>query len=403
MDDATWAPLVLDLVLVLIVLGSAVRGWRSGLIAGGLGLAGQIGGAAIGLWAAPRVLDWGPAATLGSFERAVILVLAVLAAAAAGQALLGGLGQRLRSHGIQAVHGIDRLLGAAGATVVIALVLAVLAAAIKPIVPATWARTMDESRAVTTLAATVPDAWTRAASELTTVLDGAGVPLVFSGLTPEPVLPVQEPAAAVTGTAAVQAASTSVVKVTSVGCGLVSVGSGWVSAPERIVTNAHVVAGGTELMVQVGGSGRSRPATLVAFDPDMDLAVLRVPGLTAKPLARAGALADQAEVVIAGFPGGGNYQVLAGRVRGTLDATGGDIYGGTGVTRQIYALRVPVVEGDSGGPVLTPTGAIAGTVFARSASDAETGYALTNAQTATFVDRAAEKTGQVPVSACVRD
>ena len=333
----------------------------------------------------------------------MILVLSGFAAAAAGQALLGGLGQRLRSHGIQAVHGIDRLLGAAGATVVIALVLAVLAAAIKPIVPATWARTMDESRAVTTLAATVPDAWTRAASELTTVLDGAGVPLVFSGLTPEPVLPVQEPAAAVTGTAAVQAASTSVVKVTSVGCGLVSVGSGWVSAPERIVTNAHVVAGGTELMVQFGGSRRSRPATLVAFDPDMDLAVLRVPGLTAKPLARAGALADQAEVVIAGFPGGGNYQVLAGRVRGTLDATGGDIYGGTGVTRQIYALRVPVVEGDSGGPVLTPTGAIAGTVFARSASDAETGYALTNAQTATFVDRAAEKTGQVPVSACVRD
>lgn len=401
MDYATGAPLLLDLALVLIVVGSGVRGWRSGLIAGGLGLAGQVGGAVLGLWAAPRVLARVPAGTLGPLAKAVVLLLVVVAVAEVGQALLGGLGDRLRAHGIRAVHVVDRVLGAAGALVVSVLVLAVSAAAIRPIAPPSWARTMDASRTVTALHAVMPGELTRQATRLTSVLDAAGFPRVFSGPTPEPVLPVQKPDAAATGTAEVQAASRSVLKVTSIGCGRISVGSGWVAAPERVVTNAHVVAGGTELSVQVEGMGSPRPATLVAFDPEVDLAVLRVPGLSAKPLPRAGALPDQAGVVIAGFPGGGDFQVVPGRVRGTLEATGEDIYGGQGITRQIYALRASVQQGDSGGPLLTPAGSVAGTVFARSTTDPETGYALTNSETSGLVDRAGGLTRKVPTPACL--
>jgi len=303
---------------------------------------------------------------------------------------------------VEVIHAVDRWLGAVGAAVVSALVLAVLASAVKPVAPASWARTIDGSRTLTALGAVMPDELTRAASRLTASLDAAGVPRVFSGLTPEPLLPVEAPDAGATRTAAVLAASDSVVRVSSLGCGATQVGSGWVSSPGRVVTNAHVVAGGAEVSVEVAGTGSSRPATVVAFDPDLDLAVLRVDGLRAEPLPRAGALPDQSDVVVAGFPGGGAFEVSAGRVRGTIDAAGDDIYGGQGVTRQVYALWATVEQGNSGGPLLTPEGGVAGTVFARSMVDPFTAYALTDAQTAPVIEAAAGATAAVSTQECVR-
>lgn len=401
MDNVVGAALVLDLVLVLLVLDNALRGWRSGLVAGGLGLLGQVGGAVLGLWAWPRVLTWLPAEGLGVFEQILVLVLLVLAGAAMGAAVLGGIGRRLSSHGIQAVHAVDRVLGAAGAAVVTALVLGLLATAVRPIAPPSWIPVMHGSRTLTALDAVLPAPVQRAASGLGKVLESAGFPQVFVGPSPEPVLPAEEPDAEAIASSGVEAAAASVAKVTSIGCGGVSLGSGWVSSPERVVTNAHVVAGGGELLVQLEGSRRARDARLVAFDPDLDLAVLYVPGLDAQPLPTADALPDQADVVVAGFPGGGDYEIEAGRVRGTIQATGADIYGDPGADRQVYALRTVLEQGNSGGPVLTPEGEVAGTVFARSAEDPQTGYALTDAQTSDVVDEAAGLVEQVPSGACV--
>ncbi|WP_175557452.1 MarP family serine protease [Raineyella antarctica] len=400
MDNVVGLALVLDLVLVLLVVGNAVRGWHGGLLAGGLGLLGQVGGAALGLWAWPRVLGQLPGG-FGALQQIVVLVVLVLLGAALGEAVLGTIGRRLRAHGIAMVHAVDRLLGAAGAVVVTVLVLGLLAVAVRPIVPAPWGQVLRDSRAVGAFTTVLPAPWQRAAAGLGQTLKSAGFPRVFIGPTPEPVLPAPTPDARATGSAGVKAAGASVVKVTSIGCGGVSSGSGWVSSDQRVVTNAHVVAGGTDLAVQVEGVGRPRRATLVAFDPKVDLAVLYVPGLTAAPLPTASALPDQADVVVAGFPGGGAYEVQAGRVRSTIRATGADIYDQPGATRQIYALRASLEEGDSGGPVLTTDGHVAGTVFARSVDDPQTGYALTDAQTSGLVDRSAHLVSEVPATACL--
>lgn len=391
---------IIDVVVVLLVAGYAVRGWRSGLLAGALGLVGTLGGALAGLWAGPRLLAWvNPDWPMLGHVVAVGLV--VLVCVIIGDALLGSLGRRLRAHGGPQL--IDAALGLVGATLASALVLGLLVSALKPLVPPAWARPLDESVTLGVIERNTPPAAAELAGRVAGLLDAA-VPRVF-GDRAEPEIPTVEPDGSTARAPGVLAAADSVLRIAASvpqcrGPLAANAGSGWVSAPERVVTNAHVVAGSDAVNVQVGGAGRRLPATVVAFHPDLDLAVLAVPGLDAAPLPRAGRLAAPDNVAVAGFPGGGGYTVTSGRVRGTLQARGEDIYGRPGVTRDIYAVRAEVRQGNSGGPLLTEDGAVAGTVFARSTLDGGTGYALTNEQTNALVDAAASATAPVGTQTC---
>ena len=394
-------PGILDVVIVVLLLGYALRGWRTGLVAGAFSLVGTVVGIVGGLWAGPRLLaafgaDWSLVA------QTLALIGAAVLGASLGDAVIGSIGRSLR--GPRRPHPVDAVLGAAGAVLVSGLVIGVLAAAVKPIAPTPWAKAIDQSPTLATLGRMLPAEATRQAARLTAVLDAAGFPRVFSGLFPEPDLPVPAPDGATARLPGVQAAADGVLRITAPvpecrGPFAASSGSGWVSAPERVVTNAHVVAGSDDVTVAV--DGRELAATVVAFDPDLDLAVLHVPGLGAQPLVRAGALEPGAAVAVAGYPGGGPYTVTSGRVRGTLDANGDDIYGSTGVLREVYALRAVAEPGNSGGPLLTEAGEVAGTVFAVSLVDPDTTYALTTAQTDALVDGAATATAEVDTQACV--
>ena len=124
------------------------------------------------------------------------------------------------------------------------------------------------------------------------------------------------------------------------------------------------------------GAGVDR-ATLVAFDPERDLAVLDVTDLSAQPLQIGEDLAAGDQAYAAGYPGDGPFTISPQRVRGQLTARGTDIYQSGIVERQIYSLRGSIRPGNSGGPLLDTAGDVAGVVFARSTSDADTGYALT--------------------------
>jgi len=140
---------------------------------------------------------------------------------------------------------------------------------------------------------------------------------------------------------------------------------------------------------------------VVGYDPETDLAVLDVPGLTAKPLTVDGAQQPAgAAVFAAGYPGGGAYTVAPGRVRATVNAIGKDIYDDKTVTRQIYSLRAVVRPGDSGGPLIDAAGHVAGVVFAMSTSDDDTGYALTVAQAQPMLSRAAALSTPVSTGGC---
>jgi S1-C subfamily serine protease len=154
-------------------------------------------------------------------------------------------------------------------------------------------------------------------------------------------------------------------------------GSGFVVAPQHVLTNAHVVAGVDDPRVRVNGTDTRLAARVVVYDPDRDLAVLYVPDLNAQPLQLddSGGRGDQA--VVAGFPGGGPFRLVAARVRDEIRARGPDIYARTEVTREVFSLYADVEPGNSGGPLLSLRGEVYGVVFAKSLDDPDTGYALT--------------------------
>ena len=158
-------------------------------------------------------------------------------------------------------------------------------------------------------------------------------------------------------------ASKSVVRVTGIACGLGVEGSGWVASRGLVVTNAHVVAGIRRPRVETSG-GTGFTSTVVAFDAKNDLAVLRVPGLGARPLALVSPERGAA-VALVGYPLNGPLTRTAARLGGTSDVLSRDAYGRGPVTRQITAIRGAVEPGSSGGPGVDAQGGVRTTVFAR--------------------------------------
>jgi S1-C subfamily serine protease len=127
--------------------------------------------------------------------------------------------------------------------------------------------------------------------------------------------------------------------------------------------------------VHVGSS--EVDATVVLYDPNRDIAVLRVPGLRRVPLAFDGRAKTGDNAIVIGYPQDGPYRADAARIRGVQDAKGPDIYDDKTVVREIYALRARVRPGNSGGPLVAPNGRVYGVIFAAAADDPQTGYALT--------------------------
>ena len=152
--------------------------------------------------------------------------------------------------------------------------------------------------------------------------------------------------------------------------------------------------------VRIQGTGRSYDARVIVFEPQRDLAVLSVPGLPAPSLRQGSDLKRSDGAVVAGFPLDGPYRLDSARVRDVLRATGADIYGNPGVIREIYSLFARVEPGNSGGPLLSPSGEVVGIVFAKSLDDNNTGYALTLAEARPVLDAASRSFSPVNTGGC---
>ena len=223
------------------------------------------------------------------------------------------------------------------------------------------------------------------------ILAGVSFPPVFAGL--EPTLPGALPIPANVDTQGVQQAAAATVKVVSTGCGGLVTGSGFPIGGGLIVTNAHVVSGTTDHRIETR-DGTVLPAGVVYFDPEVDIAILRVPGYNGAGLPFAPAQRGTGGAVI-GYPGGGQERVEAAVVDGSVDAEGRDIYSSNLVTREIYVLQSRVRPGNSGGPLVDLEGRVIGVVFATSATDPNQAYALTDAQISADLDKGRASTTTV--------
>ncbi|MGO9750923.1 MAG: MarP family serine protease, partial [Solirubrobacteraceae bacterium] len=343
----------IDWVIVAFAALLAFRGYSRGFLVGVLTLAGFVVGALIGTRLGPLVLARGhrsPYAPLFGLAGA-LLVGGILATA------LEGVGRRVRAIlPIPLLRTMDGLLGAL-LTAAVALAIAWLVGAI--VLQASGSRTlrMDIQRSVIL-------------RELNSVLPPSG-PILNALATFDPLPSVVGPAAhvpaptrGILASRGVDAAYPSVVRVVGTACGLGIEGSGWVAARDLVVTNAHVVAGESDTVVEVDGDAPGLPAVPVVFDARNDIAVLRVEGLVEAPLALAPDPPTGTAAAILGYPLDGPFDEQPGRLGQTQLTATENAYGNGPVQREISALRGLVRPGNSGGPLVDRAGFVVGTVFA---------------------------------------
>jgi len=368
-----------DALLVLLTLGYGLTGYLQGFVVGASATLGLLGGGVIATVVMPRLLE-GYAPSLGlSF----LAVVAVLLSALLGQAIGSYAGARLRDRLTwRPVRSLDALGGAALSMTAVLVVAWVLGYAVSGSRVPTVSQAVRSSAVLGTVDQVMPDSADEALAAFTSVVDASLFPRYLEPFAPERIAPVRKPDAGVLRVAGVREAAASVVKILGDApqCGRSVEGSGFAYAPDRVMTNAHVVAGVQSPTVVLAGS--EYDASVVLFDADLDVAVLAVDGLPDETLRFDEDAGSGDSAAVLGFPQNGPYDVSPARVRSEQRLSSPDIYGRGQVVRQVYAVRALVRSGNSGGPLVSPQGRVYGVVFAASLADDGTGYVLTAEQVA---------------------
>jgi S1-C subfamily serine protease len=394
MTSSQW----LDLAVLAVAFVAAISGWRSGALGSLLSFVGVVLGAVAGVLLAPHVVSniSGPRTKLfvALFLILALVVIGEIAGVVLGRAVRGAIRNPM-------LRTFDSVIGV-GLQMVAVLVAAYLLAT--PLTSSDQPNLAAAVRGSKVLAQVdeVAPSWLRSVpTRLSALLDTSGLPDVLQPFGRTPIVPVEAPDAALANDAVVAATRPSVVKIRGVApsCQKVLEGSGFVVSPNRVMSNAHVVAGSDSVTVEV--DGQTYEASVVSYDPDADISILDVPGLPSAPLAFADAPAPTGtDAVVMGYPGGGDFIATPARVREIIELNGPDIYRTTTVTREVYTIRGTVRQGNSGGPMIDRSGQVLGVVFGAAVDDPETGFVLTGDE----VGRQMAKIGnteRVATGACV--
>jgi S1-C subfamily serine protease len=365
---------LLDVVVFAAIVSAALGGFRVGFLAR---VASWIG-VGVGFYTGLRLLP----TVLSSFElptasgRLLVAITVLIVATFIGQAIGLVIGHRVR--GVLPIGGArtaDRVIGSvAGAmSIVVALWLFLPTLADVAGWPARQARGSVLARTVNRSLPNPPDA----TQTVRRLVDERGFPRVFDALQPAPDagLPPVDPGLSPEVVAMVTG---STVKVMGEACRKIQEGSGFVISENVVVTNAHVVAGETDVEV-VRPDGKRLRARVAVFDAKRDLAVLRVDALGLAPLGRANAEAGATGAVF-GHPGGQEVvRAAPARISDEVTAEGEDIYGDP-TERQVFILAANLRPGDSGGALVDTAGKVIGVAFAIAPDRPGTAYALTGAE-----------------------
>ncbi|HTZ44272.1 MAG TPA: MarP family serine protease [Jatrophihabitans sp.] len=398
---------LLDLLLIALAVLAGFGGFRRGLICSVTSFLGFVLGAVVGVRIAPalaRGVLKAPSNAIAADQalgQRIVSLAVVLALAGIGSYLGQLVGGRLRM--LVARTPLGPADGVGGAIVSVASMLAVawlfaLALAYAPAPP--LARQIHRSVVLQAIDAVVPNQGQQVVSALLREVQQHDLPAVSGPfatlLAPSVAAPDPRVVPAATRTAA-----GSILKVTgdAPSCSRAIEGSGFVYATERVVTNAHVVAGVRDPRVTIPGGG-SLPARVVVYDANRDLAVLYVPGLNRRALAFAGAAGSGTSAVVAGYPENGPFTADPARIAARTSVTGPNIYQSRTVTRQVYTVRGRVRPGNSGGPLLSADGRVYGVVFAASVDQTDVGYALTDAEISPDVEAGRTATRAVSTHGC---
>jgi S1-C subfamily serine protease len=390
--------MLLDIAIVLLAIIAAYRGKDSGFVRQFCSAVGFFGGLLIGSSLQSHTVKIAHTAN----NRALILVITTLICTLLGLTLGELLGLHLKLRYFRKDKDINRVDNALGSVlnVITVLITIWLMASIANGLPYAGLNTaIKNSHIITDLDKALPPA-PNVIADLGHLIDPNGFPDVFIGSEPQPEQ-VNVPALGDLASA-VNADKASVLRLRGVGCGGIISGSGFVVGPGLVATNAHVVAGIAHPYVQ--DSSNSYKATAIWFDPNLDFAVLRVPGLSEPSLKLATASYPRdTPAAVLGYPGGGNFNAGAAAIIDEFNAVGRNIYGDGHTERAVYEVKATIIPGNSGGPLIARDGQVMGIVFAESTTYNKVGYALTTTQVSKELAEAESRNTPVSTGSCAEE
>ena len=385
-----------DLIIILILIGSVGRGLRVGFIRQVLAIVGFFLGLFVGGWAIPHLLPF----IKDTGVHALVSAMLVLGFATAIAILGDGLVERLH---LKLVNGwILRAESAAGIALSIASVFMAtwfIGAMVVRLPFEDFSNGISDSLIIQDLNGVLPPAPAVFAG-LNKLIGPNSFPKVFVDIEPHTKGPVTPSTAE--AQQATNKAQASIVKISGFGCGGVVYGSGFVVGPDLVATNAHVIAGVRRPIIH--DLTGNHAATPVVFDPNLDFAVLRTSHLAGPVLDLASQdVPDSTTVAVLGYPGGGDFTANSGVILDKIHALGSNIYNTGKTKRDVYELQAVIEPGNSGGPLVLPNGQVAGMVFARATNDPNYGYALTSNDVVKESQQARTATERVSTGPCAAD
>lgn len=361
----------LDWLIVLSCITIAAGGFQVGFVAKATSWIGTGVGVILALLSLPVILR--NSSDLSVSGRLGIIVLVTLAGLLLGQILGLFAGARLANIVPPGpLRALDRVAGATAGVMGVLFLLWLFLPTFAN-VPGWTSAQVRSSVVAQSLDSALPQSpdW---AMQLNRLVGSSTFPSVFQNLAPAP--DTGPPPESVSLSSAVLAnARQAAVKVEGTACRRVQDGSGFVVEPGLVVTNAHVVAGERRTSV-ISSRGDTFPATVVAFDAQRDLALLRVPRLTADPLPLGEPHVGDDGAVF-GHPGGqAELAITPAEIRQKITAVGMDLYGKSSTKRSVLILAARLAQGDSGGALVNQKGQVIGVAFAIAPDRPGTSYAL---------------------------
>src|ERR1700738_724055 len=357
-----------DLAVIAVAFIAAVSGWRSGAVGSLMSFVGVVLRACAGVLLAPHLVSHISGARTKLFIALFLILGLVVVGEVAGVVLGRAVRGAIRNPGLRAVdsgvgvvvQGLAVMVGGVAGWVLgravpaairnpglravdsgIGVVLQVFAVMVAAWLLASPLRASDQQTLAQAFEGSmirkdvdrIAPSWLKTVpNRLSALLNTSGITDVWQPFGHTPIVPVDAPDANLAGSAVVAQVLPSLVKIRGLanGCQKVLEGSGFVVSPNRVMSNAHVVAGANSVTVE--SNGTSHDAQVVSYDPNADISILDVPNLSAPALKFAeGEGKSGTDALVLGYPGGGPFVATPARIRDVIQVNGPDIYATTTV------------------------------------------------------------------------
>jgi S1-C subfamily serine protease len=394
----------MNFIDIFIAAAFLIFGWigfRRGISRTILSIIGLIVGGAAGAIATPSIQSLISNNAFGF--KPTIGLTSIILGASLGMFLFGILGSFLRVVLLPFpfLKTIDSLIGFGLAIIAVASISSTLSSAAEVIPNKTVNNLFSQSQLISQIDQYLPERFKDAAQKIQNVITDSPLPEVFKSLVESRITPTQlETDVAIPEIVTKSVASTVRIDGIAESCSAAMVGTGFIVSPERVITNAHVVAGVKEPVITLFNSQTQLGGRVIAMDRKKDIAIIFVPGLTGEKLTFIGPVTPNEIGFVVGYPNGGNLRTMPVSVTSEFESIGTDIDGNGETRRDVIVFGGDVKPGNSGGPLLNDQGQVLGVVFAADAENKNTGYALAPSEVAKLVSETSSVMQAIETGEC---